>query len=197
VLSTFATIPMAMRPHDIFGFGILEDSAGNVVAPRKGLVFDKVGNQLGDISSWTGDFLVFTSTSVFKMAVTKDSIIQSCFDGNGPSGANPISYTPPFGFQDGSGLAIAPDGTLYFGQGNTTPSTIYKVSPVGAPPYTAQMLASVPMQVLNVSIDAGGSALYLSGSGDFDTVWKINTATGAKVVYGCDARSTRKCGDTN
>jgi hypothetical protein len=186
---TYTTFAAAPETNDKIGMGILADAAGNVIALRKNQVFDKNGNPLGTVP-WAGDFMVFSSTWTYVMGNTHNYVLEECFDGT-----DNASWPSPIGsFSDGAGLAMGADGSLYFGQGNTNPATIYKLGPAGGVP---TLLTGVPMDVLGLEIDPTGTTLYASGAGDFNTVWAIDVASGSKVVYGCDPNSARKCGATN
>ncbi len=179
----FTTFANASVTSDFFGFGVLMDSRDQVIALRKGMVFDSAGASVGSISAI--DYLVLTDAWVFMQAPTRNFLHRLCWDGS--------LLTQYAGvFSDGYGLALGPDGALYFGQGNTNPSAIYRVAPGGGAPTE---IARVPMAVFGVGIDVAGAYLYVSGS-DFDTVWQIRTTNGAKLVYGCDSRSAYSCGAT-
>jgi hypothetical protein len=169
-----------------FGLGVLSDSAGHVIALRQDVAFNSNGSSAGPLS-FAGDYMVFSDRWVYVMSATRNTVWRMCFDGSGAS-----AYGTGFG--DGYGLALGSDGSLYFGQGNTNPATIYKVPPGGG---TVIPLTQVPMAVLAVAADPNASAIYVSGTGDENTVWRIDTTSGAKMVYGCDPNSARHCGATN
>jgi hypothetical protein len=168
----------------MYGKGILADAGGNIIVLRRNLVYDSNATKLGTFA-WGVDYMVITDGAVFSIDTGRTLLLQQCFDGSMVSLVTHVT--------DGYGLAVGPDGSFYYGQGNTNPAGVFKVAPGGGAP---QQLTTVPMSVFAVAIDPSGSNVYVSGGGDHNTLWKINTATGAKVVYGCDPASTHKCGDT-
>jgi hypothetical protein len=170
-----------------FGFGLLLDTNNDVIDLRDGQVF-KNGGTSWFLEGWLGDDAVITPTGVFHFSSVATQIDESCFDGSS-------SLTYASGFTDGYGFAMLPDGSMYVGQGNHDPSTIWKISPGGG---SASALTTVPMGVPTLAPDPQGSYVYGAGYGDGNTVWRIDTTSGAIMVYGCDpVGSTRPCGATN
>jgi hypothetical protein len=184
--TTFAAATAAGGTNDNYGEGILEDSAGHVLVLRKGLVFNASdGSPATTRQSWILDYMVLTPTWVYNVGATRNYLLRTCFDGGG-------GELWGSGITDAYGLAVDGGGTLYFSQGNTNPATVFKVPWSGG---AAQAVTTVPSNVLALAIDPSGQAVYTAGGNDA-TIWKIDTTTGAKVVYGCDPASTHHCGDT-
>jgi hypothetical protein len=167
-----------------YGTGLVLDAQGNVLT--LGTIFNPSGT-MSQVASWIVTYGVITPTAYFAINNGQTGFVEMCLDGTGsmPYGS---------GITDGYGLAVGTDGALYSSQGNHNPANVWKLPP-GA--LTATSIATVPMNVMAVVADPSGKYIYLAGSGDGNTVWRVDTSTGTKVVYGCDTTgSTRACGAT-
>jgi hypothetical protein len=168
-----------------YGRSLVQDANGSVLSLGSGTIFSSDGT-MSQAANWLSIYAVIGPTA-FYVESGGTAIEKLCFDG---------SHSTPYasGITDGYGLAIGSDGALYSSQGNTNPATVWKVPPGGG---TAISFATVPMDVVTVEADPSGPYIYLAGSLDGNTVWRVDTSTGAKVVYGCDSKgSTRACGST-
>lgn len=154
-----------------------------VGALRAHLIFSSDGSSV-QTASWLGDYGILTPTAYLRLDY--GTVTSTCFDGS-----NPITWAT--GVTDGYGLALAADGSLFAGQGTTNPATVWRVPPGGG---AAVAVTTVPMIVVTVVADLAGNYVYVAGVDDGNTIWQIDVATGAKVVYGCDPSSTHACGAT-
>jgi len=167
-----------------YGFGLLQDSTGQVALLGNDVIFSSDGSS-NSSASWLSGYGVIAPTAYF--VNQSSSISWDCFNGTS------FQSTYGSGITDGYGLALGADGSLYGSQGNHNPAAVYKIPPGGG---AATTITTVPMAVVTVEADSAGQNIYLAGYGDGNTVWQLNLATGVKTVYGCDPNSTRACGAT-
>jgi hypothetical protein len=172
----------AMIPMGFYSWDVLGDVNGTILATRSGSVWNSNGTAKS-MFAYPSAFMLITATSSY--AISGDTVTISCHDGS-------KSVAWGTGLTDGYGLAIAPDGSLWAGQGNHNPSAIWRVPPGGG---AAVSVLTVPEDVTSVVADPTGF-IYVAGFSDGNTVWRIDPVKMTKVVYGCDPKSMRKCGDT-
>jgi hypothetical protein len=165
-----------------FGWGILRDATGRVLACASApSLFSPSGQP--QPKNLEGTFLLVRDGWAYRRS--NDAIEKVCADGT-----NTLSSTYA-NVHDNYGLAFGPDGTIYTGQGNTFPSTVYAIPPGGG---SAVPIATLPGAVTFVATDAAGY-VYVAGWGSstLDTLWRIDPKTQTKRVYGCDPRTAFPC----
>jgi cysteine-rich repeat protein len=174
-LQTYATIPF-----DNYGMGTIVDANENVLAMRVRRVIHPDGTQ--DEIPWVTDYVITTADWIYLLQ--GNQVLRTRFDGS-------ETTTWGTGLSDSYGLAIGASGELYVGQGNTTPSTLFRIPPGGG---AATVFASIPVPVLSVTTDAAGM-VYVAGYGGshHDALFLVDPATGDVTVYGCDAGSPAGC----
>jgi len=145
------------------------DNDGNIYGGAGNTIIHPDGSQT--TTSITNEYSVVTDDYVYQLNTPGSQIKRYNKDGSGQ-----MVYASGFG--DGYGLAMGLDGSLYVGQGNSNPTTIYKIPPGGG---TASVLAVVPSTLtMNLVCDQYGN-LYVSG---YNTVYRINLSTEEVEVYG-------------
>ena len=182
-LNVKASVPRANSPN---GFPVIKDARGGYSMTAYGVFFVADGGTETQ-SGIYGPYSLVTPTSVLTLRNDR-KLHSTCFDGS-----NDLVLAT--GLVDEYGLALGVGGALYVGQGNTRPSTVFRISPDAG----VSAVTTLPMSVYALAPDPSGQFVYATGSAG-KTVWRIDVSEGpsygSKVVFGCDPSQPYHCGDT-
>ena len=158
-----------------FGFSVVVDASKRILATGMSPDFfepSAAGRQVGTFASSYA-----TIFGGWLYAVEGSSVEQRCLDG--VTVAPVRSWTTT----DAYGAAIGADGDLYVTQGNTSSPGVYRVDLSGG---SVTLVATIPGYdgAGYLAADTAGMLYVVPWPGH--TVWRVNPATGARFVYGCE-----------